>query len=80
MCWESQDDRQREEDDPSTGMKGSRDIKCCINGRFVAIEVKFGADRQSEVQKEYEQKVKRAGGIYLIVRNFDEFVSGGIKI
>jgi hypothetical protein len=56
------------------GTKGSADISATIRGRSVKIEIKYGKDRQSDVQKEYQESIERAGGIYIIVRNFDEFV------
>lgn len=58
---------------PSSGARGTSDIKAVINGRFVAIEVKIGDDRQSDAQKNYQEMVERAGGLYWIVRTFDEF-------
>jgi hypothetical protein len=57
-----------------SGMKGSADIHAGINGRFIAIEVKIGKDRQSDDQKQYQMKIENSGGIYLIVRTFDQFV------
>ena len=59
---------------PSTGTKGSADISATIRGRSVKIEVKYGKDRQSEVQKRYQQSIEQAGGTYFIARNFDEFI------
>jgi valyl-tRNA synthetase len=59
---------------PSTGTKGSADISATIRGRSVKIEVKYGKDRQSEVQKRYQESVEAAGGTYFIARNFDEFM------
>jgi hypothetical protein len=58
---------------PTQGTKGSADISATIRGRSVKIEIKQ-KDRQSEVQKQYQESIERAGGIYIIVRNFDEFV------
>lgn len=58
---------------PGTGTKGSADISATIAGRSVKIEVKIGRDRQSEHQKAYQQSIEASGGIYLIVRNFQEF-------
>jgi hypothetical protein len=40
----------------------------------VKIEVKIGKDRQSEAQKKYQEDIERAGGVYLIARDFDSFV------
>lgn len=65
---------------PGTGTKGSADISATIKpnnfpfGVSVKIEIKYGKDRQSDVQKQYEQHIQAAGGVYIIVRNFDSFV------
>jgi hypothetical protein len=59
---------------PSTGTKGSADISATIRGRSVKIEVKYGKDKQSEVQKRYQESIEQAGGTYFIARNFDEFI------
>ena len=59
---------------PSTSTKGSADISATIFGRSVKIEVKYGKDRQSEVQKRYQESIEAAGGTYFIARNFDEFI------
>lgn len=59
---------------PSGSMKGSSDIHAIVNGKFVAIEVKYGKDRQSEAQKKYEEKIVQAGGIYKIIRTLREFL------
>ena len=59
---------------PTQGTKGSADISATIRGRSVKIEIKYGCDRQSDVQKEYQASIERAGGVYIIVSNFDEFV------
>lgn len=57
---------------PGTSTKGSADISATIAGRSVKIEVKFGSDRQSEVQKEYQKSIEFAGGVYLIARTFEQ--------
>ena len=59
---------------PSTSTKGSADISATIRGRSVKIEVKYGKDKQSEVQKRYQESIEAAGGTYFIARNFDEFI------
>jgi hypothetical protein len=56
-----------------TGTKGSADISATIKGRSVKIEVKFAKDRQSEAQKEYQATIERAGGTYVIARDFDSW-------
>lgn len=57
-----------------TSTAGSADISATIKGRSVKIEVKIGKDRQSEAQKRYQENIEKAGGIYYIARNFDDFV------
>jgi hypothetical protein len=59
---------------PTSGQKGTADISAVINGRAVKIEVKM-KDRQSPDQKRYEEQVIRAGGLYWIVRSFEEFLN-----
>lgn len=57
-----------------TSTNGTADISATINGKSVKIEIKIGKDRQSQAQKQYEQSVIKAGGIYLITKTFDEFM------
>jgi len=59
---------------PTTGTKGSADISATIAGRSVKIEVKYGKDKQSEAQKQYQQAIEQAGGTYIIARDVDGFV------
>jgi hypothetical protein len=56
------------------GTKGTADISSIINGKSVKIEVKYGRDIQSQVQKDYQNKIETAGGIYYIARDFDTFI------
>jgi len=60
---------------PGQGTKGTADISATIRGMSVKIEVKYGRDVQSEVQKQYQEMIEKAGGIYIIARDFDSFVS-----
>lgn len=57
-----------------TGTKGSADISATINGRSVKIEIKYGKDKQSEAQIRYQEMIEKAGGTYVIVKSFDEFI------
>ena len=57
----------------TSGLVGSSDLKLYINGKIVAIEIKIGRDRQSQAQKEYQERMEKAGGIYLIIKDFDSF-------
>jgi hypothetical protein len=58
---------------PGQSTKGTADISATIRGRSVKIEIKQ-KDKQSEAQKQYQQAIERAGGVYIIVRDFDSFV------
>lgn len=53
---------------------GTADISAIIKGRAIKIEVKINRDTQSDDQKNFENAVTRAGGLYFIARNFDEFI------
>ena len=64
---------------PGTSTKGSADISSIIKSKKGVvipwkIEVKM-KDKQSENQKIYEEQIKKAGGEYSIVHNWDEFYS-----
>lgn len=52
------------------GTDGTADISATIAGKSVKIEVKIGSDRQSEVQKHYQQMIEKAGGVYYIATDF----------
>jgi hypothetical protein len=54
---------------------GTADISAIISGQSIKIEIKMLGDRQSEAQKEYQRQVEAAGGTYLIVHLFSEFIS-----
>jgi len=59
---------------PGTSTRGSADISATIQGRSVKIEIKSGADRQSDAQKRYAQDVEAAGGVYYVCKDFTSFV------
>lgn len=59
---------------PGTGTNGTADISATIWGRSVKIEVKIGADQQSQYQKGYQESIERAGGVYIIVKDFTTFL------
>jgi len=59
---------------PTTMTRGTADISATIRGRAVKIEVKAGnKDRMSEAQREYQQHIESAGGIYFVARTFEQF-------
>ncbi|MCY1381799.1 hypothetical protein D9M69_697530 [compost metagenome] len=57
----------------SSTTNGTADIAATICGRSVKIEVKIGADHQSEAQRKYQETVEAAGGIYVIIKDFNSY-------
>lgn len=60
----------------STTQTGTSDISATVEGKTVKIEIKCeatGDRKQSKGQIEYQKQIEQAGGIYLIVRNFENF-------
>lgn len=53
--------------------KGVADISALRQGRAWQIEVKTAGDRQSDDQKVFEQRVRSAGGVYVIAATFSGF-------
>jgi len=53
--------------------KGKADIKALIKGRLIEIEVKHGRDKLRPEQIEYKQQIERSGGVYLVVKTWDDF-------
>lgn len=54
------------------GLPGSSDIIAVVNGRFVGIEAKVGADRQRQNQADFATAVRKAGGVYILARSVDD--------
>jgi hypothetical protein len=57
----------------STTRKGTADIDAIVQGRPVKIEVKVGADRLSQEQREEMKRVQAAGGLYYVAREMQTF-------
>lgn len=55
--------------------KGIPDLLCCVNGYFLAIEVKAENGKATDLQKWNIEKIKQAGGRALILKpsQFEEF-------
>jgi hypothetical protein len=66
----------------SNQMKGIADITSCIKVKVTGIEVgisvwwevKIGADKQSESQRLFADRVRDSGGHYYVVKSFDDFI------
>jgi mevalonate kinase len=54
------------------GTSGLPDIICCVNGRFVAFEVKTEDGRLSKLQELAIAKITAAGGAAFMVRSVAE--------
>ena len=57
----------------TTSTSGVSDIHALIRGRYLAVEVKFGKDVQSDDQKEFEANVNKAGGTYFLAKSYTHF-------
>ncbi len=59
----------------SKGAKGLGDISAVMKGGvFTSWEIKYGKDKQSEVQKATQKEIEESGGKYYIVRNWNSFI------
>lgn len=52
--------------------EGSADLIGCLNGRFIALEVKRPGEHQRPAQVEWEGRVKFNHGFYAVVRSVEE--------
>ena len=59
----------------SGSTKGISDVLIVYKGQTINIEIKYGSDRQSDRQKQVQSSIESAGGIYWIIRTFDEFIN-----
>jgi hypothetical protein len=59
---------------PGGNRKGIADIIATNKGKMVQIEVKIGKDRMSPHQKKIQAEVTAAGGVYMVARNFDDWL------
>lgn len=54
------------------GTAGIPDIIACIDGRFVALEVKTEVGKPTALQEATIRKINTAGGTAMVVRSVDE--------
>ena len=54
------------------GARGSPDVIVVYRGKYIGIECKSSEGKQSESQREFQQRLEDAGGVYLLVRSVDE--------
>lgn len=55
--------------------KGKPDIIACINGRFVAFELKVGANDMQDDQRIHKARIERSGGLHFSPYTLSEFIS-----
>ena len=53
--------------------KGVADVLAVYKGRFLAIEVKIGKDRQSPEQQGFQANVEHCGAAYFVAHDYDSF-------
>ena len=58
----------------SGSTRGMADISAVVDGRSISVEVKIGKDKVRESQLKVKAQMEKAGGVYLIVRSFDDFI------
>jgi hypothetical protein len=54
--------------------KGAPDLVVCINGRFVAFELKVGENDLQEDQKIHRLRIRRSGGLHYSPYTLEEFI------
>lgn len=60
---------------PGATRKGAADISATVHGKSLMLEIKIGSDKPSEYQLREQSLERKAGGEYLFVKNFDEFLT-----
>lgn len=54
--------------------KGKPDLIACINGRFVAFELKVGSNGLQDDQKIHRSRILRSGGYHYAPYTIEEFI------
>ena len=55
--------------------KGKPDLLACINGRFVAFELKVGFNDMQDDQKIHKRRIERSGGLHYTPYTLNEFIN-----
>ena len=55
--------------------KGVPDLIVCLNGRFVAFELKVGSNDMQDDQKIHKIRIERSGGLHYAPYSLDEFIN-----
>ena len=54
--------------------KGKPDLIACINGKFVAFELKVGSNDMQDDQKIHKLRIERSGGLHFSPYTLEEFI------
>jgi hypothetical protein len=54
--------------------KGAPDLIVCINGKFVAFELKVGANNMQADQVIHKRRIERSGGLHFSPYSLEEFI------
>ena len=54
--------------------KGKPDVIACINGRFVAFELKVGSNDMQDDQKIHKLRIERSRGLHFSPYTLSEFI------
>jgi hypothetical protein len=57
------------------GAKGAPDLITCINGRFVAFELKVGDNDMQPDQRIHKKRIIENGGLHYCPRTLEEFIA-----
>lgn len=55
--------------------KGKPDLIVCLNGRFVAFELKVGENDLQDDQKIHRIRIRRSGGLHYAPYTLEEFIN-----
>ena len=55
--------------------KGKPDLIVCLDGRFVAFELKVGENNLQDDQKIHRLRIKRSGGLHYSPYTYEEFIN-----
>lgn len=55
--------------------KGKPDIIACINGKFIAFELKVGSNGLQDDQKIHKIRIERSKGLHFSPYTLEEFIS-----
>lgn len=55
--------------------KGAPDLLCCVNGKFVAMELKVDGNEMQSDQRIHKKRIEASGGLHYEVRSLGQAVA-----